>query len=55
MIGHEKQAVVSTESKEQSTVNNVSHPCTRLNSACFAIRMVKSLMSQDALRMIYFS
>jgi hypothetical protein len=26
----------------------------KLNSACFAVRMVKSIMSQKALRIIYF-
>jgi hypothetical protein len=34
---------------------HIGYLLSKLNSACFAIRTVKSVKSQDALRMIYFS
>jgi hypothetical protein len=35
--------------------NHIDYLLSKLNSACFAIRTIKFVMSQDALRMIYFS
>jgi hypothetical protein len=35
--------------------NHIDHLLSKLNSACFAVKTVKSIMSQKALRIIYFS
>jgi hypothetical protein len=35
--------------------NHIDHLISKLNSACCAVRTVKSIMSQKALRIIYFS
>jgi hypothetical protein len=34
--------------------NHIDHLMSKLNSACLAVRMVNSIMSQEALRIIYF-
>jgi hypothetical protein len=34
--------------------NRIDHFMSKLNSACFAVRTVKPIMSQKALRIIYF-
>jgi hypothetical protein len=35
--------------------NHINYVIAKLNSACFAIRTVKSLLLKDALKMLYFS
>jgi len=35
--------------------NHIDQLISRLNSACYAIRAVKAMLSRKALRMLYFS